>query len=84
MSGLLDGITPEAVVTAIEGIAADISRFAPPPVGTVAGLIGEGAAVIDAILRARDSGLADDAIVKAIEAAMKLASDAEMAAELKP
>lgn len=81
---LLDGITPEQAVTAIEGIARDVSIFAPPPASTIASLIAGSAMVLEKILRAQASGTPIAELEQAVEAAMLAASDAQMKSQLGP
>jgi hypothetical protein len=84
VSGLfLDNITPEQVIEAITGIASDVSKFAPPPVGLVAGALAMAGPLVEKLLRARNAGVATDVLSKLLDDALVAASDVAVDKEFK-
>ena len=80
---LLSDVTPEQVIDAIDALAKDVSLFAPPPIGLVAGAIATAGPLVEKLLRAKDAGVASDVLSKLLDDALVAASDAQMNAELK-
>jgi hypothetical protein len=79
----LNGVSLEAIIAAVEIIMQDLSLFAPAPIPLIA-QIGEAAAeVIAAVVRAKDAGATNDALVTAVNQVTLAAADAQMHAELK-
>jgi hypothetical protein len=79
---ILDNVTPTDVIDAIDMIAKDVSVFAPPPVGLVAGAIAVAGPLVEKLLRAKDTGVATDTLSKLLDDALVAASDAQMNKEL--
>ena len=76
--------TFEEIANALSDIADDASAFLPEPGGAIVLLLAKETKVLASALLARESGVPEDALVSAIEAAMKVASDVEMKKELGP
>ena len=76
--------TVEEVAAVIGQLAEDVSTFAPPPVGAIAALLGEGATAVAGIIKALEGGATPESLVHAIEVAVSAASAAEMKRELGP
>jgi hypothetical protein len=79
---ILDNVTPTDVIDAIDALAKDVSLFAPPPVGLVAGAIATAGPLVEKLLRAKDAGVATDVLSKLLDDALVAASDVEMNKEL--
>jgi hypothetical protein len=80
---LLSDVTPEQVIDAIDALAKDVSLFAPPPIGLVAGAIATAGPLVEKLLRAKDAGVEADVLSKLLDEAMVAASDVEVDKEFK-